>query len=297
MRNDHQNIIRITDHGVVSIDKTKVPFFIMPYYPSTLRHLMLHGMTHSDILTAFSKMLDGVEAAHLRKIVHRDLKPENVLCADEIHRVVVADFGIAHFEEDELHTAVETKAADRLANFAYAAPEQRRRGEAAGPTADIYALGLILNEMFTGHVIQGAGYKRIGEAAPGYAYLDELVDKMVQQIPSQRLQSIDEVKRTLIGRRNSFVTQQKLDTAKKQAVPRFEPRVVEPVTIIASNWVAGVLTLTLSRVPEAGWLETFRNSSGGRSYTSMLHWSQVSFEEIPRDLALWPRTLKPQSIT
>jgi tRNA A-37 threonylcarbamoyl transferase component Bud32 len=55
--------------------------------------------------------------------VHRDLKPENILYNPQEGRPIVADFGIASFEEDELYTAVETKDETRLANFQYAAPE------------------------------------------------------------------------------------------------------------------------------------------------------------------------------
>ena len=69
-----------------------------------------------------------MEAAHLKKVVHRDLKPENFLYSSSQNRIVVADFGIARFQEEELYTAVETKAEDRLANFQYASPEQRKRG-------------------------------------------------------------------------------------------------------------------------------------------------------------------------
>ena len=70
---------------------------------------------------------------------------------------------------------------------AYAAPEQRIAGKAVDQPADIYALGLILNEMFTGEIPQGAGFRKIKDAAPDFAYLDELVDLMMQQQPEQRI--------------------------------------------------------------------------------------------------------------
>ena len=89
---------------------------------------MKEGLKKDHILPLFSQLLNGVEAAHLRKVIHRDLKPENILYDPRGNRVIVADFGIAQFQEEELYTAVETKAEDRLANFQYAAPEQRKRG-------------------------------------------------------------------------------------------------------------------------------------------------------------------------
>jgi eukaryotic-like serine/threonine-protein kinase len=74
-------------------------------------------------------------------VFHRDLKPENILYDRNADRLVVADFGIAHFEEDQLLTAVETKDRERLANFKYAAPEQGIRGRPVDHRADIFAFG------------------------------------------------------------------------------------------------------------------------------------------------------------
>lgn len=108
-----------------------MPFYVMPLYQHTLRGLMDAGIERNRILPLFSLILDGVEAAHLLRVWHRDLKPENVLCDANSGSAVIADFGIAHFEEDELYTAVETRNGDRLANFQYAAPEQRIRGGAS----------------------------------------------------------------------------------------------------------------------------------------------------------------------
>ncbi len=69
--------------------------------------------------------MKALEFAHNKKVWHRDIKPENIL-VDENDNVVLADFGIAHFCDELLITAVETKAAERLANFQYSAPEQRK---------------------------------------------------------------------------------------------------------------------------------------------------------------------------
>ena len=97
-------------------------------------------IAHDDVLPLFSDVLDGVEAAHFLKVIHRDLKPENLLVTMPSRRVVVADFGVAHFEEEDLYTAVETREAERLANFLYSAPEQRARGRDVDCRADVFAL-------------------------------------------------------------------------------------------------------------------------------------------------------------
>ena len=100
----------------------------MQQYSGTLRTRM-RDIKPDDALRVFSQILDGVEAAHLANVWHRDLKPENILWNERDGTLVIADFGIALFEEEETYTADETKAAARMANFLYSAPEQRVRGQ------------------------------------------------------------------------------------------------------------------------------------------------------------------------
>lgn len=124
--------------------------------------------------------------------------------------IVVADFGIARFEEDELFTAAETRDDARMANFIYAAPEQRIRGGIVDRKADIYALGLILNELFTGALALGTNYKAISSVANDYWYLDDLVEKMLQQDPDLRYHDVEALKKELIARGAESVSMQNM---------------------------------------------------------------------------------------
>jgi hypothetical protein len=257
----------VVDDGLVDWEGSRTPFYVMPLYPATLRMVMQNGIPADQVLPIFSRILDGVEAAHLSRVIHRDLKPENVL-VDERNNCVVADFGIAHFEEEELFTAVETKANDRLANFLYAAPEQRVRGAAVTDRADLFALGLILNEMFTSQVIQGTGFRRIASVHPSASYLDDIVDRLVQNNPDVRYASIDELKKDLIAARNVFVSRQALDAQAGQVVSRSAPGEVEPVTLMAADREGGVLKLELNRAPEIGWVQRFKQPREG--YSSLM---------------------------
>ena len=174
----------MVDSGFVLEGDLKMPFYVMPLYEASLRQVLTDNDSGSNRLVLYSEMLNAVEAAHFRSVWHRDIKPENFLCDSTGANIVLADFGIAHFEESELHTAVETKHAARLANFQYAAPEQRQKGGNVDQRSDIYAMGLLLNELFTGEVPQGTGFKRIAESNEAYAYLDDLVDQMIRQNPA-----------------------------------------------------------------------------------------------------------------
>jgi serine/threonine protein kinase len=285
--NSHPNIISVKDSGILFDDGVAVPFYVMPLYDSSLRNLITNGLKPDLIILLFSQLLDGADAAHLQGIVHRDLKPENILYKTADAKLALADFGIARFTEDELYTAVETKAQDRLANFLYAAPEQRVRGKNVDARADIYAIGLILNEMFTHEVPQGSRYKTIASIAPEYSYLDEIVDKMIRQIQDERLNSIKEVKTLLSVRGADYITEQKLSTLKSAVVPTSEiddPLVVTPVQIVDFDLDNGLLTLKLSQRVNPRWRNALLNMG---SHTSLMGKEPARFT-LDGDLAKIP---------
>jgi serine/threonine protein kinase len=193
----HDHIVPVVDSGVCKVDGKLVPFFVMPVYDQSFRDLISDAIDPQRALTLLDGIFSGVEFAHNRRIWHRDIKPENILYERDKDRLLLADFGIAHFEEDDLHTAVETKDAERLANFQYAAPEQRRKGATVDHRADIYALGLILHESITRVVPHGTGYPRVKDVSSRHAYVDEVIEKMIRTSPPERYASIDEIRTDL----------------------------------------------------------------------------------------------------
>lgn len=264
-KQDHPNIIKVVDTGATLIKNIKCPFYVMRRYTGTLRTRM-RDIKPDDALRVFSQILDGVEAAHLANVWHRDLKPENILWNERDGTLVIADFGIAHFEAEEIYTAVETKAAARMANFLYSAPEQRVRGAPVDRRADIFSLGLILSEIYTKEVPQGAGFKRIGETHTAYGYLDDLVDSMIQQNPDNRLLTIETIKKELIGRKNAFVALQQYDATTKQVVSSVKPTEFKPLTLAGLDYANGTLTLKLSGNVPMGWAQEFHQPRGGHAF-------------------------------
>jgi len=201
----HRGILKILDYGFRMIDGAKEPFYVMPLFSGTLRTLMKAGIPTRKAPSYFSQILSAVEFAHARKVWHRDLKPENVLYDKGNDLLVLADFGIAHFEEEALHAAPKTKKGEVLANFKYAAPEQRGSGRTIDQRVDIYALGLILNELFTGEVPQGTRYKTIGSVAPEFAPIDRTVSLMLRQDPAKRLATIADLRSHLDSNLQGFL--------------------------------------------------------------------------------------------
>lgn len=261
-RNKHPNIVTVFDYGLADEGSIAGPFYVMSRFASNLRTLMTTGISPGSVLSVFEKILDGVEAAHLQGVVHRDLKPENVL-SDSIGSVLaVADFGIASFTESFLVTAAQTGPTQRLANFQYAAPEQRLAGRAITKAADVYALGLMLNEMFTKQIPHGTEFEVIARSHPNFGYLDAVVAQMLRQNPSERPASIDAVKDLLQRSQAAEISRQKLSAISKEVVKVGEiddDLAYTPPRIVGADWDGAWLTITFDKPVHDLWVRALHN--------------------------------------
>jgi serine/threonine-protein kinase len=135
----HKNVCRMYDVG----DSDGLPFLTMEYVDGEDLATLLRRigrLPEDKALDVARQLCAGLAAAHERGVLHRDLKPANVM-VDGAGQVRITDFGLA---------AV-TGAVDqvRVGTPAYMAPEQLS-GQEVTAQSDIYALGLVLYEVFTG---------------------------------------------------------------------------------------------------------------------------------------------------
>ena len=140
-RVSHPNVCRVHDVGEVEGHT----FFTMEYVDgedlaSLLRRI---GRLPTDKATEIARqMCAGLAAAHAKGVLHRDLKPANIML-DGRGQVVITDFGLAAFAD-------QTEGAEiRSGTPAYMAPEQLA-GKEVSEKSDLYSLGLVLYEVFTG---------------------------------------------------------------------------------------------------------------------------------------------------
>jgi predicted Ser/Thr protein kinase len=137
----HPNVCRVYDIG----EADGLPFISMEYVDGEDLASLLQriGRLPSDkAIEIARKLCAGLAAAHERGVIHRDLKPQNIML-DKRGQVVIMDFGLAAL-------ASSLRGAEaRSGTPAYMSPEQLR-GDSVTFKSDLYALGLIFYELFTG---------------------------------------------------------------------------------------------------------------------------------------------------
>jgi serine/threonine protein kinase len=146
---DHPNIAGLLDGGSTPNGE---PYFVMDYVEGTPidQYCDSHSLTVAERITLFRQVCSAVQYVHQNLIVHRDLKPSNILVTpDGVPKLL--DFGIAKILKPEMMATMvnATRAEDRVMTPAYASPEQVR-GEPITTASDIYSLGVVLFEIFTG---------------------------------------------------------------------------------------------------------------------------------------------------
>lgn len=104
-------------------------------------------LEHSECARILKDVADALDYAHGMGVIHRDVKPQNVLL-DDAGRVYLADFGIAKMVES---TAAVTQTGMITGTPQYMAPEQAI-GNPVDKSVDLYALGIVAYELFTGRV-------------------------------------------------------------------------------------------------------------------------------------------------
>jgi serine/threonine protein kinase len=142
----HKNIVPVLNFGQ---DGTLL-YLAMPLVTGgTLKGLLKKGQPlptpkAQQYLNDLAAALDAIHA-HPQEIVHRDIKPSNLLIHQDDGRLVVADFGIARAMQQEKAL---TQRGWALGTEHYIAPEQQR-GKPE-PASDVYSMGVVAYQMFTG---------------------------------------------------------------------------------------------------------------------------------------------------
>ena len=149
---NHHALVTLFDASVTNTVASEHAYLVMEYVDGpTLRTRLEHGPLRADAIARMTvDLAEALHVVHARGVIHRDIKPDNVLLSpsltpDREFRAKLADFGIALLGDTTRLTLPGTV----MGTASYVSPEQAR-GEAAGASSDVYSLGLVLLESFTG---------------------------------------------------------------------------------------------------------------------------------------------------
>lgn len=142
---NHPKIVAIYDAG----EDDGLAYIVMELVRGkTLRDLEGGALTYKQALGYLVDMLEALDYAHSQGVVHRDVKPSNVMTSPDGGIVKLTDFGLARRSTDVTQT---TRTGQIIGTIAYLAPE-RFLSKPADVRSDLYSVGVVMYEIFTGTV-------------------------------------------------------------------------------------------------------------------------------------------------
>ncbi len=190
---NHPGIVRFLDAGVSSSHRPYLVMELAQGQPIT-EYCDHHRLPLHARLRLFLEVCRAVALAHHQLIVHLDLKPSNVLVTPQ-GQIKLLDFGTAQIVEE----GAELARTGHLTPL-YASPE-RLRGESISVSCDIYALGLILYEILSGHwpFLDRRSLLGVAERAAGQAGIIPLSRRATPESAAARSSSPNPLRAALRG--------------------------------------------------------------------------------------------------
>ena len=141
---NHPNIVGVFDAG----DDREQLYIIMELVRGqTLKDAAAGGLKFERSIEIFSALLEALDYAHSQSVIHRDIKPANVMILED-GTVKVMDFGLSRRVSDMSNV---TQAGEIVGTIAYLSPE-RFLGKQTDARSDLYSVGCVMYEVFTGDV-------------------------------------------------------------------------------------------------------------------------------------------------
>jgi tRNA A-37 threonylcarbamoyl transferase component Bud32 len=204
----HPNVVGV--HRVLDLGAAGIALVMTHVNGRTLKQV-IHDerpLAPDFVVRVLREVASALSAAHVMGIIHRDVKPENIFITED-GRALLADFGVARSMSGDTQLTMHGVA---IGTPSYMSPEQIEGTDLDG-RGDIYSLGLVAWEMFTGHrpwegeSLYAVLYHQRHHELPDVRDLrpdvsDEIADVIagaIEKDPSARWQSMDEFIAALDG--------------------------------------------------------------------------------------------------
>lgn len=238
----HPNVARAFHFDTVEMEGVPYSLIVMKKYGRNLHSLGSIESADDDVKATrgwalLRALLRGARHLHRNGIVHRDIKPQNIFLDPDIDDFVIGDLGIAHFNVARFPREAETQKKERMANFAFSAPEQLNSDTKPAETMDVFAVGQVLNWYLRGRIMRGDGRPAYSGNDAELALLDAIITKCVQDDPMRRFHDVDEIAAFEQLRRNPprdvFRKLYDLDDAFRSSIPKIREicEVSDPVVV------------------------------------------------------------------
>lgn len=209
-RLNHPNIIHVIDRGIAG----SVPYFVMELIEGTdlARIIARNVYDFRQKVDVVIQVCKALAYAHKNGVIHLDIKPANILI-DAEGNARVSDFGIAHL----FGAGAAAENAPVMGTPSYMSPEQKQGTAGVTMASDIYSLGVVMYELFTGKKpVPGVLPSSLDPRLP--RRLDEIIVNCLRTDPADRFAGADAVKDALLAfLQGSHIRQEQ----KEQAVEGF----------------------------------------------------------------------------
>lgn len=193
----HPNIIHVIDRG---ISADEMPYFVMEYVEGVDLGTAskINEISHTDKIDIIIQLLKALSYAHKNNVIHRDIKPENILI-DESGNVKILDFGIAQFYEEQRELTNQTTSGTVMGTYNYMSPEQRESSDNVTERSDLFSVGVVMYELFTGKIPTGVFPEPFRLNADISPELNKLILCCLNQDPDLRPESAEQLKNDLLA--------------------------------------------------------------------------------------------------
>jgi serine/threonine protein kinase len=256
---DHPNICTV--YEINEVDGTL--FFVMQFVEGKTLKKLVSGrpLPLEQALDISLELADALVEAHRRQVIHRDIKSSNIIL-NERGQAKILDFGLAKFVEAARGDGAEavgitelTQAGSPFGTANYMSPEQAR-GEVADARSDIFSLGVVMYEMFTGrlpfaaktsvdvmHKVMHSEPEAMGPASP--PALQQVISKALAKDLAARYQTAEELLEALRALVRGHYAEQSAVPADRAASLRAakpsKPRAERGVLSRFANWARQAL--------------------------------------------------------